>query len=225
MPRHPDHETYRERRLNQPTIGDTRRYVDQLNRRRQEPVADPQANPDIYAAGISLPPAYSKGDGTQTFTPVSSTGYARYIGRAVPRLQEVDVLYRVTTIAATVTYAEIGLAYSETPLLAAGLSDTTLTKLSAESYADISAAILTTGRKLASISDFAAPNPGSYLWLILTIQATTPPILRGGIPSEAGVLMSKAGSARPSILGENAAFSEVSTATNDIWLPFTMIQG
>lgn len=222
---HPDHERYRDKRLRILSANDADRRIDQVTRRRQTPIEEPQYQTGIYAHGLELPPLFSKGDGAQVFTFTSSTGYARYIGRAVPRLREVDVFYRVTTIAATVTYAEIGLCISEEPVAAAGLGDTTLTMVGPNAWVDISGPVTSTGRKLAQITDFQAPNPGSYLWLLMVQQATTPAIMRGGIPQEAGAMMSKAGSARPSVLVDNAAFSEVATSVNDLWLPFIMYQG
>jgi hypothetical protein len=176
---------------------------------------------DVYPLGTELPPGFNKGDASLTFQPASSTGYARYIGRAVEGLQSLMVLYRVTTIAATVTYAELGLVSSEELVPEFGLADNTMTTIGWE---DISGDIVGTGRKIAVIEDFAPPNVGLHLWLLLTVQATTTPILRGGVPQECGLMMSKAGAARPSTLAENAAFTEVSTATNDVWFAFRQVQ-
>lgn len=174
--------------------------------------------------GIELPVGFNKGDASLTFQPTSSTGYARYIGRAVPRLSQIDIIYRVTVIAATVTYAEWGLVYSEDLVPESALADNTMS-LVPDAWVDIAADIVGTGRKLATITGFEQPNPGSHLWLLLTVQATTTPILRGGVPQEAGLMMSKAGSARPSTLANNAAFTEVSTSTNDIWFAVKQVQG
>jgi hypothetical protein len=176
---------------------------------------------DVYPLGTELPVGFNKGDASLTFQTTSSTGYARYIGRAVEGLQSIMVLYRVTTIAATVTYAELGLVSSEDLVPEFGLADNTMTTIGWE---DISADIVGTGRKIAVIEDFAPPNVGLHLWLLLTVQATTTPILRGGVPQECGLMMSKVGSARPSALAENAAFTEVSTATNDVWFAFRQVQ-
>jgi hypothetical protein len=176
---------------------------------------------DVYPLGTELAPGFNKGDASLTFQPTSSTGYARYIGRAVEALESVEILYRVTTIAATVTYAEWGLVSSEDLTIATGLTTNTMTTIG---YDDISADIVGTGRKLSVIEDFAPPNVGLHLWLLLTVQATTTPILRGGVPQECGLMLSKAGSARPSTLAANADFTEVSTATNDVWFAFRQVQ-
>lgn len=220
---HPDHETYRDKRLRITTPGQASRLLTRGTRRRQEQVETPGDRVD-FPIGIDLPPGFSKGDGAQTFTPVSSTGYARYIGRAVPRLQAVNFLYRVTTLAATVTYAEFGLCISETPQIATGLADNTLTLVDPEAWLDVSGVITATGRKLGTIDQFNPVNHGAHLWLLFVVQATTPGAYRGGVPQECGLLISKAGAARPSTMGANAAFIEVATSMNDLWLPTQQIQ-
>lgn len=171
--------------------------------------------------GTELPVGFNKGDASLTFQPTSSTGYARYLGRAVPRLASVEILYRVTTGAASVTYAEWGIVCSEDLVLDTGLTDNELTTIG---WVSIASDITGTGRKKATIEDFEAPNAGLHLWALLVVQATTTPILRGGVPQECGLMLSKAGSARPSTMAANAAFTEVSTSTNDVWFAFRMNQ-
>lgn len=219
---HPDHEKYRDRRLNLTVDADIKKQIDRERRFRRQPIEDPQDHPE-YPPAINLPIGFSKGDGAQTFQPVSSTGYARYIGPAPPRINTLKVMYRITTAAVTVTYAEIGLCFSEFPDLASSIVSNTLT-LVPDAWVDIASVITAGGRKLATISSIGEVNVGAHLWILLVVQATTTPVMRGGIPQEAGLMMSKAGSARPSTLAPNAPFDEVATSVNDIWLPHSIIQ-
>lgn len=204
-------------RLSSPGEREAERQSDIRNRRDQKAIENDRP------LGIELPVGFNKGDGSLTFQPTSSTGYARYIGRAVPHLEAIKIIYRVTVIAVTVTYAEWGLVISEDFEPASGLATNTMT-LVPDAWVDIASDIVGTGRKLATISDFEQPNPGSHLWLLNTVQASTTPTYRGGVPQECGLMMSKAGSARPSTLATNAAFTEVSTSTNDIWFAVKQVQ-
>lgn len=197
---------------------DAERYED-IRHRRDEKVIE-----NDRPLGIELPVGFNKGDASLTFQPTSSVGYARYIGRACPRLEAVEIIYRVTVIAATVTYAEWGLCVSEELDPASGLATNTMT-LVPDAWVSIASDIVGTGRKLAMLTDFEQPNPGAHLWLLNTVQATTTPTYRGGVPQEAGLMMSKSGSARPSTLAANADFTEVSTSTNDIWFAVKQVQG
>jgi hypothetical protein len=206
-------------RLGQTTEGDRARQFDELKRYRRPEVSD--SDHEVRPLLMELPPGYQRGDGTLTNLLVSSTGYARYIGRAVPRLQAVRAVYHVTTIAATVTYAEVGLCVSDAPALVAGGSDVELTSIG---YWDAATQITGTGRKTVILDDFERPNAGVHLWLVITVQATTPPTLRAGVPDFGGFLTSKAGSARPSTMAANAVFAPVLTTVNDLWYVVQQVQ-
>lgn len=195
------------------TPGERDQRIDRVIRYRE---GEPDTDNAIYPVGMNLPPGFSKGDGTRVFTPASSTGYARYIGRAAPNLQSVDLLWRVTTLGAAATYAEWGLASSEEPVLGASL---TLNYLTTIGYTDIAASVTSVGRKLTTIGDFAPVNAGVHLWLIFTHQGSTGLVLRGGLPQEGGMMLSRVGSsARPSAMAASTQFDEVATTLEDIWI-------
>lgn len=191
--------------------------IDQIVRFRRDETGDTEIRP----VGMNLPPGFSKGDGTKTFTPASSTGYARYIGRAVPRLQSVQFLWRVTTAGAAPVYAEWGLAVSEEPVMTDSL---TLNYLTTIGWTDVAGSLGSTFRKMTTISDFGQVNAGVRLWLIFAQQGSTGLVLRGGGAQEGGFLLSKAGAAQPSTMAIGAQFDEVATSLEDIWLVVKQVQ-
>jgi hypothetical protein len=214
-----DIERYIRQRTGVTTPGELGRAVETMRRYRDPETGN--TDHEVRPLLMEMPPGFQKGDGTLTNLLVSSTGYARYIGRAVPRLQAVRAVYHVTTIAATVTYAEVGLCVSDAPALVAGGADVELTTIG---YWDAATQITGTGRKTVILDDFERPNAGVHLWLVITVQATTPPTLRAGVPDFGGFLTSKAGSARPSTMAANAVFAPVLTTVNDLWWVVQQIQ-
>lgn len=175
----------------------------------------------IRPLGLELPPGFQKGDGAQIFTPSSSAGYARYIGRAVPDLQAINLLWRVTTAGAAPTYAEWGLASDDGPQIAASLS---VNYLSTIGYTSVASDVTGIGRKLTTIADFPPVNAGVHLWLIFVHQGATGLVLRGGVPQEGGFMLTKSGAARPSNMAANSQFDEISTSTNDLWIVVQQVQ-
>jgi hypothetical protein len=221
-PLHPEIDKYRRRKLGAQTNSDRERSRSEDLRYRSWLNDDPSYWNQLLADGIQLPPGFQKGAGTEVFTPVSSTGYVRYLGRAMPRLQSVEFLFRVTTLGAVPTYCEFGLmSASEDPTIATGLADNWFTTLG---WVDAAAQVTSTGRKKLVIYQFDEINAGMHLWIAFVHQSATGLVMRGGLPQECGLMLSKAGSARPSTLAAESQFTEVATTFQDLWLPFRQIQ-
>jgi hypothetical protein len=213
---HPDILKVQQRRQGYVTTGDLQRDQQRELRTRQEPIIDPN-DTLVYAPGLDLVPGFQKGDGTLTHALVSSRGIGRYLGRAAPRLTAIELGWRVTTIAATVTYAEVAIATSEDLDLYGGNTLTTLEAI------DSTANVTGTGRRSSLFQNLGEVNFGAHLWAWFVVQATTPPILRGGLPNECGLMIEKSGSARPSV-NTPSVMTESSTTTNDIWIAVRQVQ-
>ena len=193
------------------TGGERDRRIDLLSRFRDE--EEPAVT--VQVPGFGTPPGFQKGSGTSIFTPASTAAYARYIGRAIPQLNTVNILWRVTTLGAAATYAEWGLCVSEEPVLAASL---TLNYLTAIGYTDVASDVTSTGRKSTSITDFTGGIDGAHLWAVFTHQGSTGLVLRGGLPQEGGLMLVRVGSdAKPSTGFVGSQFDEVTTSLEDIW--------
>lgn len=208
---HPDITKWQQRSSGVSSSGDVRRSSRQAQRFRDEPIVDPDDQIN-YPLGLELPPGFQKDAGTLTYAPVSSRGFCRYLGRAVPRLASIDLGWRVTTAGGVPTYAELAIAISEEPEIFP--TDQTFQVIQ---YVDIATAVQSAARKITTFADFEQVNYGSHLWAWMVIQAGTPPVLRGGTPAECGVLMEKSGSARPSTNSGVNGWAEAGTATNDVW--------
>lgn len=124
-----------------------------------------------------------------------------------------SVRYRVTTAAATITWAELAI-YAGNP----NGGNVTLRLLG---YADISGVVNSTGQKTTTVNLTTAGSgliipPGIGLWAAFGNQATTALVLRAGIAPriQAGYLTDT--SLRPSTAGNTAAMTE-DTSGACIW--------
>src|SRR3972149_1351113 len=91
-----------------------------------------------------------------------------YAGVAPFATSSINLLVNVTTLVATITWAEIAI-YKGTPMLNAVCPD--LTRLG---WANVAAVYNTTGRKNVNIPLTVPANPGDNLWVVLGSQATNP---------------------------------------------------
>lgn len=181
---------------------------------------EPAPDPGIYPLGIELVTGHLAANTSTTQATVSNTTYARYIGRAVPRLQEVQVLYQVTTAAATITWAELALAYSPEP----ELLPTAALDIYAIATLDIATRVNTTGRKRSDIVDIGEVNAGLHLWVLIGANATTPMSLRGGLPDNMGLQLERAAYRPGAAINEPREFSATATSFNDFWMGIKQVQ-
>lgn len=125
------------------------------------------------ATSVLVSPLFATANLTGVRSITSTNSYAVYVGKAPRAITSANVRYRVTTQAATVTWAEIALA---TGSINVGGNPT----LTVRGYADVSAVVTSTGLKTTSVSVSAgqAINEGDDLWAIYGNAATTVAVLR-----------------------------------------------
>lgn len=119
-------------------------------------------------AGVLLPAAFATANLTSAKTITSNSTFAVYMGRAPAALASVQVRYRVTTAAATITWAELAIAKGTVNV---GGNPT----LTVVGYADVSAVVNSTGQKTTTVNVSAgqAIVEGDDLWLLVGNSATT----------------------------------------------------
>lgn len=108
----------------------------------------------------------------------TNTSRFLYLGRAKRAIASVQVRYRVTTLAATITWAEMGIFTSTTPPSYGGTAS-----LSRVGFTDISGVITSTGLKSTTVN-VSGVNVGDYIWVAWGCQATTMPVYRAGIADD-----------------------------------------
>lgn len=123
---------------------------------------------------------------TAVTVPVSNTSYFQYLGRVNYAVTSADVVCRVTTQAATITWAEIGIFKGAS--VANGTA--TLTRLG---FTDVAATFNSTGIKKTTVA-LTGAAAGDELWVAYGSQATTPYVLRGMVADDiqSGILQEKA---------------------------------
>lgn len=153
---------------------------------------------------------------TSTKTLTSNTTYALYLGKCPHYLLSGDVLvakYRVTTQAATITWAEVAVATGF--FISSGPS-----ALTTRGFANIAAVVNSTGIKSTNITLTSNIVPGTDIWLLFGVQATTPGVYRAASIADdiqTGVQLAAA-STRPSTMAAGATFSVEGATILPMWM-------
>lgn len=127
---------------------------------------------------------------TTTKSHTSGTTYFQYLGRADKQYSNIALRYRVTTLAATITWAEAAI-YTGTPTDFA--SPPLLTRAG---YTDISGVVTSTGLKTTAVAGTILP--GQDIWAAFGNAATTVMVLRGGLADDLQVGYIHTSAIRPS---------------------------
>lgn len=164
---------------------------------------------------IRMAPTFANGGIATTKTITSTNSYALYMGKAGSALTSIKVRYRVTTAAATITWAEFALAKGAP--VAAG--NPTLTVVG---YADVSGVINSTGQKTTTINVSGGQSVAATddIWLLVGNQATTAAVLRGCSAADDLQTGAQASAAqRPSlIVGTATAYTLEGNTAAAAWL-------
>lgn len=154
--------------------------------------------------------------GTKTIT--SGSTFAVYVGkapRAVTSGKVGDIRWRVTTAAATITWAEVAIAKGS---INVGGNPT----LTAVGFADVSGVINSTGQKTTSVNLSAgqAVAEGDDIWVLIGNQATTAGIVRAqSIADDLQVGLQASLATRPSLnIGSGQAYTIESATTLAAWV-------
>lgn len=124
-------------------------------------------------SSVLMSPFFSTANLTSVRSLTSTNTYAVYVGKAPRSITSATVRSRVTTGAATITWAEIALA---TGSINVGGNPT----LTVRGWTDVSGTFNSTGQKSTSVSVSAgqAINEGDDLWVLIGNNATTVAVLR-----------------------------------------------
>lgn len=169
----------------------------------------------LQGSSVMMNPAFATANLTGTKTITSGSSFAVYIGKAPKDLTSIVARYRVTTAAATITWAELALAKGQ---INVGGNPT----LTVVGYADVAAVINSTGQKSTTInvSSGQVVRAGDDLWLIIGNSATTAAQVRAqSIADDIQVGVQGSVASRPStIVGAGTAFTIEGATTLAAWI-------
>ncbi|MGD9674490.1 MAG: hypothetical protein AB7U98_13540 [Candidatus Nitrosocosmicus sp.] len=160
-------------------------------------------------------PGFSTANLTSTKTITSGSCFAVYVGKATKAVTSAVVRARVTTAAATITWAEVALAKGS--INVGGNPSLTVV-----GFADVSATYNSTGQKSTTINVASGQsiNPGDDLWVIIGNAATTAAVVRAAsIADDIQVGQQASVASRPStIVGTPTAFTIEGATTLAAWV-------
>lgn len=181
-----------------------RTFDAQGNQRMQTAFVFPHPNP---RPGVGIDAANL----TAVKTLTNSSTFAYYMGRADEAFTNIVLRFRVTTAAATITYAEVAIASS--PLLTIA-GNTSLTR---RGYTDTSAIVNSTGQKSVNVS-VDGITVGMHLWALFSSNATTAQIVRGALADDLqSGFFQAATSTRPSTMSGGTNFTVEGATTVPVW--------
>lgn len=154
-------------------------------------------------------PFFASANLTTAKTITSNSTFAVYLGRAPKAITSAQVRFRVTTAAATITWAEVALA---TGAINVGANPS----LTVRGFADVSAVVNSLGQKTVSVSASAGQtiNEGDDVWLLIGNQATTALAVRAqSIADDLQVGVQGSLATRPSLNVGNAQTYTIESAT------------
>ncbi len=160
-------------------------------------------------------PHFATNNLTATKTLTSGSCFAVYLGKAPYALSQVRVRLRVTTAAATITWAEVAVAIG-------GVNVGTNPSLTVLGYSDVSAVINSTGQKTVLVSASAGRliAAGADVWVVIGNSATTAGVVRAqSIADDLQVGVQASVAQRPStILGTPTVFTIEGATTLAPWV-------
>lgn len=164
---------------------------------------------------LQSPPGFMAVSGADVTTLGSNETAARYLGQTLRDLTSVTLAMHVATAAATITWAEVGIATSAAPVI----GNTGLLNLTRAGSVSVAATVASTGAKTVTVP-ISVPA-GTHLWALYGSQATTPYQLRAGLGDavSAGFLRFASG-IRPSTMAANTSFSFTGTAARAAWIAY-----
>lgn len=168
--------------------------------RKDRTWAAPTASPVATLPKVRLPPTFQAANLTATKACTSNTSFAVYMGKADAAYTSVVVRLRVTTAAATITWAEVAIA-TGTPAPAGNPS------LTRRGLTDVAAVVNSLGQKsiTVSVSGIAA---GDDIWVVFGAQATTALAVRAGLADDLQIGgQASVAATRPSTMASPTTFT------------------
>lgn len=165
-------------------------------------------------AGVLMAQHFASANLTTAKTITSNSSFAVYVGRAPAALASVQARYRVTTAAATITWAEVAIAKGA---INVGGNPT----LTVVGFANVSAVVNSLGQKTTTINVSAGQSilEGDDLWFIVGNSATTALQVRGqSIADDLQVGLQASLATRPSSnVGTTQAYTIEGATTVAAW--------
>lgn len=146
-------------------------------------------------------------------TLTSTSTFAVYLGRAPQTFNRVIVKFRVTTAAATITWAEAALA-TGVPVLGGNASLKLLVYEPIETLVDATSVASGPGATFKRLNFAYSGFAGQDLWFLVGNNAVTPMIVASYLQDGTAAGLSQVATARPSTMASPTAFTaEASTVT------------
>jgi hypothetical protein len=165
----------------------------------------------LYQApnAVNMPAFFAASNASTTLSLTSTNCYCVYLGRVERNFSNINVAYRITTAAATITWCELAI-YKGTPTLG---SNATLTRLG---YTDTSGSWQSTGQKNTAVSVAGNLAAGDDIWAVFSNSATTVAVVRAGLADDInGGFFQTVTNKRPST---NSSLSgTIDSSTSMIW--------
>ncbi len=144
---------------------------------------------------------------TKTLTSTSTFGY--YLGRADRSVTSINVTYRITTAAVTVTWAEVAIA-TGIPVLGGNPNLTT------RGFTSTAGTWVSTGVKVTNVVTTGIA-PGADLWVLFGNNSSTAAVVRAGIADDITAGYQVTATVRPSTMGAATAFTLEANTVAPIW--------
>lgn len=167
------------------------------------------------ATSVMMAQHFATANLTTTKTITSNSTFAIYVGKAPRSLASTSVCFRVTTAAATITWAEVAIAKGA---INVGGNPT----LTVVGFADVSGVVNSTGQKTVAVTVASTQSiaEGDDLWVLIGNQATTACVVRAqSIADDLQVGMQASLATRPSSnVGVTQAYTIESETTAGAWV-------
>lgn len=164
---------------------------------------------------VMTAPHFSTANLTSTKTLTSLTTFALYMGRLQVAATSIRVRYRVTTAAATITWAEIAIAKGAVNVG----GNPSLTRLG---FADVAAVVNSIGLKTTTVT-LTGAAVGDDIWVLVGNQATTAAILRAASAADdLQVGVQAAVATRPSTMAAATAFTLEAATVLPAWFALVL---
>lgn len=168
----------------------------------------------LIDAGYRTPPGPVVIDATSVTALASQQCGARFLCQVPYDCTSVELNFRVTTGAATITWAEVAIA--------SGASATSGNLTLIGSATNVAATFNSTGNKTVTIT--ATIPAGTFLYALYGSQATTPFQVRATLADELGIgVVRLASTTRPSTMAAPTSFSSSTAITGAAWCPFRLV--
>lgn len=161
----------------------------------------------------TLPVGFLAANLTATKVITSTNSFAVYMGRAGAAYTTITLRLRVTTAAATITWAEVAIA-TGAPVLGGNPS------LTRRGFTNTAAIVNSAGQKsiAVTVSGIAA---GDHLWAIIGNQATTAAVIRGGLADDLQAGTQASVVVRPSLMATPQTFTLEGATAVCPWIAMT----